>query len=264
MPASVTDLSFMKTWGLDQDAHDLGVAIGGGPGHPGAHRQRLRQDLPARLEPRRPDRLRLPERRDPAPAALRQVQGVHPGGHLPEDRRAGAPGEGLRAPAGHARPRSRRELRGDVRRADQGDRRRGGRGSQRRLRRRPRVHQPSGRPVRGRGDLRAARRPGAGAVLPLHRRHLRRQRRPHRPALLERGRTSSTSRSAPRPTSPTRSWRTPTPRPAASPTCPSTITCAQINVPILYIGAGGGFGQYGLYTLTPPRQHGRDDPHHPA
>jgi pimeloyl-ACP methyl ester carboxylesterase len=28
VPASVTDLSFMKTWGLDQDAHDLGAAIG--------------------------------------------------------------------------------------------------------------------------------------------------------------------------------------------------------------------------------------------
>jgi len=28
VPASVTDLSFMKDWGLDQDARDLGVAIG--------------------------------------------------------------------------------------------------------------------------------------------------------------------------------------------------------------------------------------------
>jgi hypothetical protein len=28
VPASVTDLSFMKDWGLDQDAHDLGIAIG--------------------------------------------------------------------------------------------------------------------------------------------------------------------------------------------------------------------------------------------
>ncbi|HEY0515115.1 MAG TPA: hypothetical protein VGH73_24680 [Thermoanaerobaculia bacterium] len=28
VPASVTDLSFMRTWGLDQDAHDVGVAIG--------------------------------------------------------------------------------------------------------------------------------------------------------------------------------------------------------------------------------------------
>jgi hypothetical protein len=28
VPASVTDLSFMKTWGLEQDARDLGVAIG--------------------------------------------------------------------------------------------------------------------------------------------------------------------------------------------------------------------------------------------
>jgi pimeloyl-ACP methyl ester carboxylesterase len=27
VPASVTDLSFMKTWGIEQDAHDLGVAI---------------------------------------------------------------------------------------------------------------------------------------------------------------------------------------------------------------------------------------------
>jgi hypothetical protein len=28
VPASVTDLSFMRTWGIDQDARDLGVAIG--------------------------------------------------------------------------------------------------------------------------------------------------------------------------------------------------------------------------------------------
>jgi pimeloyl-ACP methyl ester carboxylesterase len=28
VPASVTDLSFMKTWGLEQDARDLGIAIG--------------------------------------------------------------------------------------------------------------------------------------------------------------------------------------------------------------------------------------------
>jgi len=28
VPATVTDLSFMKTWGLEQDAHDLGVALG--------------------------------------------------------------------------------------------------------------------------------------------------------------------------------------------------------------------------------------------
>jgi pimeloyl-ACP methyl ester carboxylesterase len=28
VPASVTDLSFMKSWGLEQDAHDLGIALG--------------------------------------------------------------------------------------------------------------------------------------------------------------------------------------------------------------------------------------------
>jgi pimeloyl-ACP methyl ester carboxylesterase len=28
VPASVTDLTFIKTWGLEQDAHDLGIALG--------------------------------------------------------------------------------------------------------------------------------------------------------------------------------------------------------------------------------------------
>jgi pimeloyl-ACP methyl ester carboxylesterase len=28
VPASVTDLSFLRTWGIEQDAHDLGIAIG--------------------------------------------------------------------------------------------------------------------------------------------------------------------------------------------------------------------------------------------
>ncbi len=116
VPATVTDLSFMKHWGLEQDARDLGVALGVARAHPRAHRQRRRQDLPPRLEPRRPDRLRLPQRRDAAPAGPAPGAGLHPGGHLPEDRRAAAPDLRLPARPGERRGGDRgRQLRGHLR-----------------------------------------------------------------------------------------------------------------------------------------------------
>ena len=65
------------------------------PLHPRDHRQRLGQADPARLEPRRPDQLCLPERRDPASAGPAAGQELHPGGHLPEDGRRRSPAGGL-------------------------------------------------------------------------------------------------------------------------------------------------------------------------
>ena len=66
VPAEQTDFAFMEDWGIEHDARDLGVGAGRGARDPPVDRQRHRPHAPARLEPRRPDRLRLPERREPA------------------------------------------------------------------------------------------------------------------------------------------------------------------------------------------------------
>ena len=203
----------------------------------------------------------------PAPAGPAPGQGLHPGGHLPEDRRRRTPHRRLRTASRRTEARHRRGQ-PTARHVGRAVRALGNDAAREPERRRP----PSlAGPDQPRRRACSWARPtfqllGGAEPAPFY--HFTggtfdANGLPVRPPLLE-------------PTGPLRlrGGRLPLPaQPGARGrrrghlrvrrTCPSTTTSREINVPVLYVGAGGGFGEFGIYTTTLLGSTDVDDPRRP-
>ena len=252
VPAGVTDFSFMKKWGIEQDARDLGPAsappVSSGPSPSAATaRSSSRWSRGGQIG-------YATSRREPDPQGLRR-SGLRSGGPLSEDGRAAAP---------HRRCQRQQATEAMIAAAATLPRRRliatlGTLAATTRRRLDPDPNLTNRRRT-ARGEATFTFFPGVERRRSTHFTAAPSRSGQAAGLLYSTRRTSSPSSGPPFPSSRTRSWRTPT-RPLR-PDGRGLRHPSTTSPSVFYVGAGGGFASSHL-TTTLLGRHGRDDSRRP-